>query len=110
MELAVGLLSPVTLAVSPSHLVGPGGWGAAFSGAPPWEPLAPDDMRRRCALQDHGMSSSCSNCSISSSNAAFSFSADQPLGWLARAGRQAKVNMGDLGTGARTGILDVYGI
>jgi hypothetical protein len=28
-------------------LVGPGGWGTAFEGAPPWEDLTPDDTRRR---------------------------------------------------------------
>ncbi|MBI5822131.1 MAG: PD40 domain-containing protein [Verrucomicrobia bacterium] len=30
-----------------SHLVGPGGWGRAFTGAPPWTDLTPDDVRRR---------------------------------------------------------------
>ncbi len=35
------------LPLSPSYLVGPGGWGSAFSGAPPWTSLAPDDTRRR---------------------------------------------------------------
>ena len=35
------------LPLSPSHLVGPGGWGSAFNGAPPWVTLSPDDMRRR---------------------------------------------------------------
>ena len=35
------------LPLSPSHLVGPGGWGAAFDGAPPWVDLTPDDLRRR---------------------------------------------------------------
>ena len=35
------------LPLSPSHLVGPGGWGAAFDGAPPWVDLTPDDIRRR---------------------------------------------------------------
>lgn len=35
------------LPLSPSHLVGPGGWGAAFDGAPPWVDLTPDDVRRR---------------------------------------------------------------
>ncbi|MHB8861255.1 MAG: HzsA-related protein [Pirellulaceae bacterium] len=32
---------------SPSHLVGSGGWGSAFEGAPPWVDLTPDDVRRR---------------------------------------------------------------
>jgi hypothetical protein len=35
------------LPLSPSHLVGPGGWGTAFDGAPPWVDLTPDDIRRR---------------------------------------------------------------
>jgi hypothetical protein len=35
------------LPLSPSHLVGPGGWGSAFDGAPPWVDLTPDDIRRR---------------------------------------------------------------
>ena len=35
------------LPLSPSHLVGPGGWGTAFEGAPPWVDLTPDDVRRR---------------------------------------------------------------
>ncbi len=35
------------LPLSPSHLVGPGGWGTAFDGAPPWVDLTPDDVRRR---------------------------------------------------------------
>ncbi|MHB8970284.1 MAG: HzsA-related protein [Pirellulaceae bacterium] len=35
------------LPLSPSHLVGPGGWGSAFDGAPPWVDLTPDDVRRR---------------------------------------------------------------
>jgi hypothetical protein len=30
-----------------SHLVGPGGWGKAFSGTPPWVAWAPQDIRRR---------------------------------------------------------------
>jgi mono/diheme cytochrome c family protein len=33
--------------LTPSHLVGPGGWGPAFRGAPPWVDLAPNDVRRR---------------------------------------------------------------
>ena len=32
---------------SPSHKIGPGGWGAAFDGAPPWIDLTADDLRRR---------------------------------------------------------------
>jgi hypothetical protein len=35
------------LPLSPSHIVGPGGWGSAFRGNPPWTDLAPDDTRRR---------------------------------------------------------------
>jgi hypothetical protein len=35
------------LPLSPSHIAGPGGWGDAFTGRPPWEPLTPDDVRRR---------------------------------------------------------------
>lgn len=35
------------LPLSPSHKVGPGGWGTAFSGTPPWEPLTANDTRRR---------------------------------------------------------------
>ncbi len=35
------------LPLSPSHIAGPGGWGDAFTGKPPWEPLAPNDVRRR---------------------------------------------------------------
>jgi hypothetical protein len=35
------------LPLSVSHLVGPGGWGSAVQGAPPWEALAPNDIRRR---------------------------------------------------------------
>lgn len=35
------------LPLSPSHLVGPGGWNAVFDGAPPWVDLTPDDIRRR---------------------------------------------------------------
>ncbi|NUQ61447.1 MAG: hypothetical protein HUU20_03100 [Pirellulales bacterium] len=35
------------LPLSVSHIAGPGGWGSAFTGAPPWTPLAPDDIRRR---------------------------------------------------------------
>ena len=35
------------LPLSCSHLVGPGGWGRAFTGAPPWTELTPDDVRRR---------------------------------------------------------------
>ena len=32
---------------SPSEKIGPGGWGTAIEGAPPWEDLTPDDLRRR---------------------------------------------------------------
>lgn len=35
------------LPLSPSHIAGPGSWGTAFSGTPPWEPLTPNDVRRR---------------------------------------------------------------
>lgn len=35
------------LPLSCSHLVGPGGWGGAFRGAPPWVDLTPNDIRRR---------------------------------------------------------------
>jgi hypothetical protein len=35
------------LPLSCSHLVGPGGWGKAFTGTPPWTDLTPDDIRRR---------------------------------------------------------------
>jgi len=35
------------LPLSPSHIAGPGGWGDAFTGQPPWVPLAPNDVRRR---------------------------------------------------------------
>ena len=35
------------LPLSPSHLVGPGQWGKAFSGAGPWVDLTRDDVRRR---------------------------------------------------------------
>jgi len=35
------------LPLTVSHVTGPGSWGSAFSGAPPWIPLAPDDPRRR---------------------------------------------------------------
>ena len=35
------------LPLSPSHLVGPGGWGTAFQGAPPWVPLVENDVRCR---------------------------------------------------------------
>jgi hypothetical protein len=35
------------LPLSCSHLVGPGGWGDAFTGAPPWIDLEPNDLRRR---------------------------------------------------------------
>jgi hypothetical protein len=37
------------LPLSPSHLVGPGGWGSAFRGQPPWVDLTADDVRRRWA-------------------------------------------------------------
>lgn len=36
-----------TLPLSPSHVTGTGGWGSAFTGAPPWVALTPDDIRRR---------------------------------------------------------------
>ena len=36
-----------SLPLSPSHVTGQGGWGTAFTGAPPWVALAPDDIRRR---------------------------------------------------------------
>ena len=35
------------LPLSPSHVTGPGGWGSAFTGAPPWVALTPNDVRRR---------------------------------------------------------------
>jgi mono/diheme cytochrome c family protein len=35
------------LPLSPSHVTGPGGWGTAFRGAPPWVALTPNDVRRR---------------------------------------------------------------
>ncbi|MCX7826449.1 MAG: hypothetical protein N2689_12950, partial [Verrucomicrobiae bacterium] len=35
------------LPLSPSHLVGPGGWGTAFKGNPPWVSLTAKDIRRR---------------------------------------------------------------
>lgn len=35
------------LPLSPSHKVGPGGWGRAFQGNPPWVAMTPDDVRRR---------------------------------------------------------------
>jgi hypothetical protein len=35
------------LPLSASHIAGPGGWGTAFTGTPPWEPLTPGDVRRR---------------------------------------------------------------
>ena len=35
------------LPLSPSHKIGPGGWGTAFRGAPPWVDLTPNDLRRR---------------------------------------------------------------
>ncbi len=35
------------LPLSPTHIVGPGGWGTAFQGSGPWIDLAPDDIRRR---------------------------------------------------------------
>jgi hypothetical protein len=35
------------LPLSPSHIVGPGSWGSAFRGTPPWVPLSPGDVRRR---------------------------------------------------------------
>jgi len=35
------------LPLSPSHIVGPGAWGSAFTGNPPWTDLAPNDARRR---------------------------------------------------------------
>jgi hypothetical protein len=36
-----------SLPLSVSHVTGPGGWGTAFTGAPPWVALTPDDVRRR---------------------------------------------------------------
>jgi hypothetical protein len=36
-----------SLPLSPSHITGPGGWGTAFTGAPPWVALTPNDVRRR---------------------------------------------------------------
>ncbi|MFV1964335.1 MAG: hypothetical protein ACC628_02845, partial [Pirellulaceae bacterium] len=38
---------PIPLPLSPSHIVGPGAWGTAFTGSGPWIPLTPDDVRRR---------------------------------------------------------------
>jgi mono/diheme cytochrome c family protein len=35
------------LPLSPSDKVGPGGWGTAFRGAPPWVDFTPQDVRRR---------------------------------------------------------------
>jgi hypothetical protein len=35
------------LPLSPSDKVGPGGWGTAFRGNPPWVDLTPGDVRRR---------------------------------------------------------------
>jgi hypothetical protein len=35
------------LPLSPSDKVGPGGWGSAFRGAPPWVDFTPQDVRRR---------------------------------------------------------------
>ncbi len=35
------------LPLSPSHVTGTGGWGSAFTGAPPWVALTPNDIRRR---------------------------------------------------------------
>jgi hypothetical protein len=36
-----------TLPLSPSHVTGSGSWGSAFTGAPPWVALTPNDIRRR---------------------------------------------------------------
>ena len=38
---------PKPLPLTPSHLVGPGSWGTAFTGSGPWIPLKVDDVRRR---------------------------------------------------------------
>jgi hypothetical protein len=35
------------LARTVSHVTGPGGWGSAFSGSPPWVALSETDVRRR---------------------------------------------------------------
>ncbi len=35
------------LPLSPSHVTGPGAWGTAFTGAPPWVAFTPNDVRRR---------------------------------------------------------------
>jgi hypothetical protein len=35
------------LALSVCHVTGSGSWGAAFTGAPPWVAMTPDDVRRR---------------------------------------------------------------
>jgi len=35
------------LPLSASHVTGPGAWGTAFTGTPPWVPLTADDVRRR---------------------------------------------------------------
>ncbi len=35
------------LALSVSHVTGPGSWGTAFTGSPPWVAMSPNDVRRR---------------------------------------------------------------
>jgi hypothetical protein len=35
------------LPLSVSHVTGPGSWGTAFKGSPPWVALTPDDVRRK---------------------------------------------------------------
>jgi hypothetical protein len=35
------------LAFSVSHVTGPGSWGTAFTGSPPWVAMTPNDVRRR---------------------------------------------------------------
>ncbi len=35
------------LALSVSYVTGPGSWGTAFTGSPPWVAMTPDDVRRR---------------------------------------------------------------